>query len=354
MGKAKRFDSYQNDIENERKLAQSYGQNRQNLSGIGSSFRSSPLSPGLSTVNSIIDGDNLGNHTATQNLDLDGNQLIGIDKLVQNNNTNTDGFLNMLNSQSIRWLDNAGTGTAYITLNTNDEFKLTKPLTFDHSTTPTSTEVGLSNVTGDMYLNVLTNDSYFFRVNGTTEFEMDASELDCRENQLRNVSRIILDDDDDTFIAGDFYSSIGDDTVEVHTGNSLRVKIDNSTTTITNDLTIYGNTIIGLSSTETIQLTGTISTDTKLTGGKRIRSSDSTELGLFIRNETGTIGTLGTVQLPEYTATTAPSNATLDTNFGAFQGSSGIFRDTDTAAGSRFYIRGSDGNWYYSFLTQQT
>jgi len=94
--------------------------------------------------------------------------------------------------------------------------------------------------------------------------------------------------------------------------------------------------------------------DTELTGGKRIRSSDSTELGLFIRNETGTIGTLGTVQLPEYTATTAPSNATLDTNFGAFQGSSGIFRDTDTAAGSRFYIRGSDGNWYYSFLTQQT
>ena len=100
--------------------------------------------------------------------------------------------------------------------------------------------------------------------------------------------------------------------------------------------------------------TTALNSDLQLEGGKRLASSSATEIGIFVRNETGTIGTLGTVQLPEYTATTAPTNGTLDTNFGAFQGSSGIFRDTDTTAGSRFYIRGSDGNWYYSFLTQQT
>ena len=52
MGKAKRFNSYDDDIRDKRRIVQNYGLNRQNLSGIGSSFRSSPLSPSGSTVSS--------------------------------------------------------------------------------------------------------------------------------------------------------------------------------------------------------------------------------------------------------------------------------------------------------------
>ena len=44
MGKAKRFNVYDSDIAEKRKVVQSYGQSRQNLS-VGSSFRSMPQSP---------------------------------------------------------------------------------------------------------------------------------------------------------------------------------------------------------------------------------------------------------------------------------------------------------------------
>lgn len=44
MGKAKRFNSYDSDVAQQRKIVQSYGEARQKLS-IGSSFRSAPLSP---------------------------------------------------------------------------------------------------------------------------------------------------------------------------------------------------------------------------------------------------------------------------------------------------------------------
>jgi|APSaa5957512535_1039671.scaffolds.fasta_scaffold05424_8 hypothetical protein len=47
MGKAKRFNSYDSDVEQQRKLVRSYGQARQNNSV--SSFRSSPLSPPTAT-----------------------------------------------------------------------------------------------------------------------------------------------------------------------------------------------------------------------------------------------------------------------------------------------------------------
>ena len=65
MGKAKRFNSYDDDIREKRRMVQNYGLARQNLSGIGSSFRSSPLSPSGSTVSpsnflSINGGNMLG------------------------------------------------------------------------------------------------------------------------------------------------------------------------------------------------------------------------------------------------------------------------------------------------------
>ena len=58
MGKAKRFNSYDSAVEESRKIVQGFGQARQNLSGIGSSFRSSPLSQPIATTNaSTASGD---------------------------------------------------------------------------------------------------------------------------------------------------------------------------------------------------------------------------------------------------------------------------------------------------------
>jgi len=128
--------------------------------------------------------------------------------------------------------------------------------------------------------------------------------------------------------------------------NSAVMQIKRGTTEVVNisalGFSVYTNTYLGDSTSDSTIISG------------RIRSSSSTEIGVFIKNETGTIGTAGTLQMPEYTSTTTPTNATLDTYFGAFTGACGLFRDTNTTPGSRFYVRGSDGNWYYSFLTQQT
>jgi len=45
MGKAKRFNSYDSEVSEKRKLVQGYGQARQNMSGVSSTFRSPGLSP---------------------------------------------------------------------------------------------------------------------------------------------------------------------------------------------------------------------------------------------------------------------------------------------------------------------
>jgi len=45
MGKAKRFNAYDDAVAEKRKLTQAYGQQRQDISGISSTFRSSPVSP---------------------------------------------------------------------------------------------------------------------------------------------------------------------------------------------------------------------------------------------------------------------------------------------------------------------
>ena len=82
MGKAKRFNSYDQAVQDQRNIVQNYGQGRQGLSGIRSSFRTSPPSP-ISDFDpnreeniATVVADNLGNHTATQDLNLAGNDII--------------------------------------------------------------------------------------------------------------------------------------------------------------------------------------------------------------------------------------------------------------------------------------
>jgi len=49
MGKAKRFNTYDESVSEKRKTARNSGELRQTLSGIGSSFRSPPLEPPIAT-----------------------------------------------------------------------------------------------------------------------------------------------------------------------------------------------------------------------------------------------------------------------------------------------------------------
>tara|TARA_B100000029_G_scaffold393982_1_gene391397 strand:+ start:4312 stop:5235 length:924 start_codon:yes stop_codon:yes gene_type:complete len=207
MGKAKRFNSYDQAVQDQRNIVQNYGQGRQGLSGIRSSFRTAPPSPisdfdpnreeNISTA-----GDNLGNHTATQDLNLAGNDII----------LSTDG---------------------------DTKFNVVgATLLFQCSNSGSSTEV--------------------FRISAT-ELQM-AKDIDVNDNDIKDIQRAMFDVDGDTFIAGEHYSSIADDTLEFYTGDSLRFKIDNTTTTATGQFSAYGNTILGLSSSETLAINGRLTT----------------------------------------------------------------------------------------------
>ena len=50
--------------------------------------------------------------------------------------------------------------------------------------TPAVNEANISSLTGDLYFNIATNDSFFFRVNGNTEIELDEDKLDINDNWL--------------------------------------------------------------------------------------------------------------------------------------------------------------------------
>lgn len=82
----------------------------------------------------------------------------------------------------------------------------------------------------------------------------------------------------------------------------------------------------------------------------RIRSDSGTsEMGHFVKNETGSIGTLGTMQAGVLEQAATPTDATLNGFFGAFDGAFGFWRDTDNDANSRGFAR-MNGVWYYWFL----
>jgi len=81
MGKAKRFNSYDSDVSEKRKLVEAYGKTRQNLS-IGSSFRSSALSVPIATPLTTSETSSNASYklpvriASTANLTLSGEQTI--------------------------------------------------------------------------------------------------------------------------------------------------------------------------------------------------------------------------------------------------------------------------------------
>jgi len=56
MGKAKRFNTYDEIVKSSRERSKGFGQSRQNLSGVGSTFRASPLPPIITTRTSSSQG----------------------------------------------------------------------------------------------------------------------------------------------------------------------------------------------------------------------------------------------------------------------------------------------------------
>ena len=162
MGKAKRFNIYDKNVETERRIAENYGMARQNLT-VGSSFGSAPLSPPTHSGNytnatsggSTSSGDNLGNHIATDNLDMKTYNIQGVDQLIFSITASSDDVL------------------------ANTDYGIEA----DGGTSP----IGIR-------YNVPTGKEHIFYVNGTSEMEI-GTVIDVKSNKIINLSAPTLDTD---------------------------------------------------------------------------------------------------------------------------------------------------------------
>lgn len=68
-------------------------------------------------------------------------------------------------------------------------FTFTGIMTLGSFSTGGTTTVTISSLTGSMYLNVPSTDNFFFRVNGTTEMDMDEDRLDINDNWLQMTEK---------------------------------------------------------------------------------------------------------------------------------------------------------------------
>lgn len=97
-------------------------------------------------------------------------------------------------------------------------------------------------------------------------------------------------------------------------------------TTVSSPIFSIDSSIINLGDVEgdAINIKGTVQTDILLDGGQRIRSQDSTEIGIFVTNFTGSIGTAGSNQSPVVGSLTS-TVANLDAAFGDVIGAHGVY-----------------------------
>lgn len=171
---------------------------------------SSPRGWRLIAVSSATSSaDNLGNHIATQNLDLGTNDITNFTNIVASttdrygfdniNPPNTylvgsatlgriNVFSNLVNVVSFLTTGLLVNGKidmlGIIDMNNNDVTEV-KEISFASTGTGTGTTTNISSLVGTMYFNVPTGDNYLFRVNGNTIIDMDANRLDVNDHYIQ-------------------------------------------------------------------------------------------------------------------------------------------------------------------------
>jgi hypothetical protein len=162
--------------------------------------------------------DNLGNHTATTNLNMSGNQIQQI----------TTAFFN-------GDIDNANS---------------------------------IAGNTGGLDYNVDdTDEIHDFQVDGVSKFTVGDTQINMIAHLSMSGKTIYLDSDVDTTI-----SSFSDDSIQIGTGGTIRLSITNTAVIATGNLTTLGNltvsggTILGDASSDTVAINGTLSTDIEMGG----------------------------------------------------------------------------------------
>jgi hypothetical protein len=274
MGKAKRFNNYDSDVEQQRKLVKSYGLARQNNSV--SSFRSIPQSPPTAT-NTDNEAVVITSSTVTDNSitfakiqDITTMKVIGRTatgtgdsseiSILDEDDMASNSAVALATQQSIKaYVDANGTSfsgfTADATLDMGDyniedvnvlKINSGSANSADSFTMYGTTTAGVINLVDD-------NDSFIIAVDGTTKFTVRDSQVDIVDDLTMSGNTIYLDSDLDTSI--DSYS---DDSLQMSVGGNIRLTISNTSTIVTNAFSVLGSTTLGDSAGDLINIPGLV------------------------------------------------------------------------------------------------
>ena len=152
------------------------------------------------TEDLIVSGDViLGNSTASDTIEIDGlftaqlningqNMFFDVDR-DSKIYSGSDDSIKIVTGGSLRFeANNSGIGISNDLLISGNA-SVGGGLTLVSSAIPTSTVTMITSYTGDLHYNALDTDSHYFKINGTTEVEIDADGLDIRNGWLELEER---------------------------------------------------------------------------------------------------------------------------------------------------------------------
>lgn len=246
-------------------------------------------------------------------------------------------------------------------------------------------EIGAGNnyitvSTSNILHSVETSDYHEFQVNSTLIMRVEETQIDVRkklvnggvnvdigedgspftnvyskdmeiQDTANNVPSLTFYRDDST--PGDFdvvgqINFYGEDSASAKTKYATISALADDVTNGTEDGGITFNVFSGGSDVTVLYISGA-STNFQFQGGWALKSDTTTEIGFQVTNASLTVGSLGSMEAPVLTQDATPSDATLDGFFGDTNGCFGFWRDSDSDANSRGFVR-MNGVWYYWFL----
>ena len=154
----------------------------------------------------------------------------------------------------------------------------------------------------------------------------------------------------------------GDLVITVPTGDEIVSKVGNveelrvaggnvfvrNTLRVDDDLIVEDDVTLGQNINDDIFMNGLVATDVKLDADKKIQSGDPSPIGFLVTNNSGIIGDFGTLQIPTDTGFES-SAVQADIDFGAFQGSMGVYLRN---GGNEvlLVVRRANGDWVGGLL----
>lgn len=318
MGRATRYNSYDETVINNRKISASYGQLRQSQS-VTSSFRASPLSPVERSKDPSIWGTDDIYHTRLYC------QQVGLDETI-NINFSTAGIVYDTDaSPDIHDFRIDGTQVMLIQ---SDRVDFRQDLLMGG----VSADIGAD---GTPFTNLYVNDIFVQDTSNNTPI-VQFYRNDSTPNDLDIVGQL------------DFY---GEDSGSNKTQYASITGLAVDVTGGTEDGGIAFGVMSGASISTRLYLNGS-GTSLELEGGWSLKADSGTEIGIQVTNESITPGSAGTLNIPRISGSSGTA-AAADGHFGSTEGCMGIYTNT-TANSHLLVVRQDDGNWCGVLLTDNT